>query len=221
MMKFLWIPVGLFLILAQIPFFGSPPEEPKEPESPIKGWVEVKYFQKVPTLYSKAGNRIIKAESAGSRSSLFKVIGEKERDLAVLKWGWKISNVVRSAIETRKDRFDAAARVIVIFGRGGPLKRIGMMDPAGLRIEYIWATRLPRGHLFDHPAQANCKIYVVETGEVKVGRWVYFERNLHQDFKRAFETEPLPILAIGIQTDTDDSNEMVTAYYSEPVLRKK
>jgi len=28
-------------------------------------------------------------------------------------------------------------------------------------------------------------------------------------------------LAIGIQTDTDQSNEMVTAYYSEPILRKK
>jgi hypothetical protein len=29
------------------------------------------------------------------------------------------------------------------------------------------------------------------------------------------------VLAIGIQTDTDHSNEMVTAYYSEPILRKK
>jgi hypothetical protein len=29
------------------------------------------------------------------------------------------------------------------------------------------------------------------------------------------------VLAIGIQTDTDQSNEMVTAYYSDPLLRKK
>ena len=29
------------------------------------------------------------------------------------------------------------------------------------------------------------------------------------------------ITAIGIQTDTDHSNESVTAYYSEPVLKKK
>ena len=35
-----------------------------------------------------------------------------------------------------------------------------------------------------------------------------------------FGTEPDSLLAIGIQTDTDHSNEMVTAYYSEPVLRR-
>jgi len=29
------------------------------------------------------------------------------------------------------------------------------------------------------------------------------------------------VLSIGIQTDTDHSNEQVTAYYSEPILRKK
>jgi hypothetical protein len=221
MIKFLWIPFGFFLIFAQIPFFGSPQEKPKEPESPVKGWWEVKYFSVSPTQYSKAGKGIIKAESVGGRSSLFKLAVEKERNLPVLAWGWKVSNVVRSSIETRKDRFDSAARVMVVFGKEGPFKRIGKGEPTGLKIEYIWATRLPKGHLFDHPGEANCKIFVVESGEGRAGQWVYFTRNIHKDFKSAFGTEPPPVLAIGIQTDTDQSNEMVTAYYSEPVLRKK
>ncbi len=33
--------------------------------------------------------------------------------------------------------------------------------------------------------------------------------------------EPDGVLTIGIETDTDQSNEMVTTYYSEPILRKK
>ncbi|MDP3015808.1 MAG: hypothetical protein Q8N70_01890, partial [Deltaproteobacteria bacterium] len=78
MTKFLLIPLGLFLIFAQIPFFGSPQEKPEEPKSPVKGWWEVKYFSVSPTQYSRAGKGIIKAESAGSRSSLYKVVGEKE-----------------------------------------------------------------------------------------------------------------------------------------------
>ncbi len=220
MKKFLWIPIGLFLILAQIPFFGSPPEEPKEPESPVKGWWEVNYFTTSPTRYSKAGRGIIKAESVGSRSSLFRIVGEKEKNLPVMAWGWKVSNVVRSSIETRKDRFDAAARVMVVFGKGSPLKRIGRGEPVGYKIEYVWATRLPKGHLFDHPGEVNCKIFVAESGESRVGQWVYIERNVRKDFKTAFGTDPPPLLAIGIQTDTDHSNEMVTAYYSEPVLKR-
>lgn len=182
----------------------------------------MKYFSVSPTQYSRAGKGIIKAESAGSRSSLYKVVGEKERNLPVLAWGWKVSNVVRSAIETRKDRFDAAARVMVVFGKEGPFKRkrIGKGEPSGLKIEYIWATRLPKGHLFDHPGEANCKIFVLESGDGKAGVWVYATRNIHKDFKSAFGKEPPPVMAIGIQTDTDQSNEMVTAFYSGPVFRK-
>jgi hypothetical protein len=46
-------------------------------------------------------------------------------------------------------------------------------------------------------------------------------RSIQKDFKTAFGTEFPGVLAIGIQTDTDHSNEMVTTYYSEPALKKK
>lgn len=95
------------------------------------------------------------------------------------------------------------------------------VEPSGLKIEYIWATRLARGHIFDHPGEKFCKVFVLESGEGKAGQWVYERRNIHKDFKTAFGKEPIDLLAIGIQTDTDQSNEMVTAYYSEPVLKRK
>jgi hypothetical protein len=220
-MKNLLLSASLILILAQIPFFSQEPEKPKEEESPVKGWKMVSSFAVPPTQYSKAGKGIIKADSLGGRSSLFKEVKEKERNYPALSWGWKISNVIHSAIETKRDRFDAAARVMVVFGREKGYRIFGGGEPIGLKIEYIWATRLPKGHVFDHPGEKNCKIFVLESGEGKVGQWIYFERNIHKDFKKAFGTEFPGVLAIGIQTDTDHSNEQVTAYYSEPVLRRK
>jgi hypothetical protein len=219
-MKILSIPLCLFLIFAQLPFFGKEPEKPKEPESPVKGWWLASHLALPPTKYSRAGKGVIKAESLGTRASLFKKVGEKEKKYSRLSWGWKISNVVRSAIETREDRFDAAARVIVIFGKEGVFRWQGR-EPTGLKIEYIWASHLPKGHLFDHPGERNCKIFVLESGERRAGQWVYEERNIHKDFKKAFEKEPEEILAIGIETDTDHSNEGVTAYYRDPLLKKK
>ncbi len=94
-------------------------------------------------------------------------------------------------------------------------------EPSGLKIEYIWASHLPKGHIFDHPGEKHCKVFVLETGEGKAGQWVQEERNLHKDYKAAFGTEQSELLAIGIQTDTDHSNEMVTAYYSDPILKRK
>jgi hypothetical protein len=220
-MKILWIPLSLILIFVQLPFGPSTPEKPEEEKSPVKGWKMISYFAVPPTQYSRAGKGIIKAESLGSRSSLFKEVKGKEKNHPFLSWKWKISNVVCSAIETRKDRFDAAARVMVVFGGERSYSVLRGGEPAGLKIEYIWATHLPRSHVFDHPGEGNCKVFVLESGEGKAGKWVYEKRNIRNDFKRAYGTEPPGVLAIGIQTDTDHSNEMVTAYYSEPVLKKK
>jgi hypothetical protein len=220
-MKYLWISLSLILIVVQLPFGDFKPEAPEEKKTPVKGWWMVSYFAVAPTQYSKAGKGIIKAESLGSRSSLYREVGEKEKDLPVLSWRWKISNVVRSAIETKKDRFDAAARLMAVFGRDKGVKVMEGTEPSGFRIEYIWASHLPIGQIFDHPGEKNCKVFVLESGEKKARQWIFEKRNLHKDYKRAFGTEPVGLLAIGIQTDTDHSNEMVTAYYSDPLLKKK
>jgi hypothetical protein len=211
----------LIFTAAQLPFGPSPQEKPEEEPSPVKGWRLIKYFAVAPTQYSRAGKGIIKAESLGGRSSLFKDVEEKKKDYPILAWRWRVSNVVRSAIETRKDRFDAAARVMVVFGKERSYTLFGGGEPLGLKIEYIWATRLPKGHVFDHPGESNCKVFVLESGEGKAGQWVYETRNIQKDFKKAFGTETPGVLAIGIQTDTDHSNEMVTAYYGDPILKKK
>jgi len=220
-MKDLWILLSLILILVQLPFGEFKQKAPEEKKTPVKGWWMISYFGVPPTRYSRAGKGIIKAESVGSRASLYKEVREKEKDLPFLSWRWKISNVVRSAVETKKDRFDAAARVKAVFGSERGSKVTEGTEPSGFSIEYIWASHLPRGHIFDHPGERYCKVFVLETGERKAGEWVFEKRNLLTDYKKAFGTEPRGVLAIGIQTDTDHSNEMVTTYYSDPVLRKK
>lgn len=215
------------IISLQLPFVPPTEEKPEEEYTPVKGWRLVKYFGIPPTQYTKLAKDIIKAESLGSRASLFKEVPEKERKYSIISWRWKVSNVVRSAIETRKDRFDAAARVIVVFGSGKAFRErergfgiFGVREPLGLKIEYIWATRMPKGEIFEHPSEKKCKVFVVESGEKMVGKWVSEVRNIEKDFKKAFEKEFPGVIAIGIQTDTDNSNEMVTAFYSEPIFKK-
>lgn len=224
-MKMLLVSLCLVFVLGQLPLpFGpSQQESPEAPEkpSPVKGWWMVSYFGIRPTNYERAGKGIIKAQSVGSRSSLFREVGRKEKGLPILSWRWKISNVVRSAIETRKDRYDAAARVIVVFGKEKSYWMFEGLKPTGLKIEYIWASRLPVGQVFNHPTEKFTKVFVLESGEGKVERWVSEQRDLHKDYTTAFGTEPSEVVAIGLETDTDHSNEMVTAYYSEPVLKRR
>ena len=224
-MKTLAALFSLILVFAQLPLlFGSSQEEKTgEAENPsmVKGWWMVSYFAVSPTQYSRVGKDLIKAESLATRSSLFKEVSDEEKGFPILSWRWKISNVVRSAIETRKDRNDAAARVIVVFGKEKGYWMLEGMEPRGLKIEYIWASRTPVGQIFNHPAEKFRKVFVLESGEKKANQWVYEERNIRNDYSTAFGTGSAEPVAIGIETDTDHSNEMVTAYYSEPILKRK
>ncbi len=210
--------------------------EGKEADGSPKGWKTVTYFNASPTSYQVVkyrGKYVLKAEGIGTASSLFKKVEAELNDYPIISWRWKISNVIRQAIETREDRNDSAARVIVVFRtepEGIPpwygleylvKKIIRRNEPVGPRIEYIWGNRIQKGRMVDNPSVKHSKIIVMENGEKKANLWIWEKRNLLDDYRAAFGIEPKGILAIGIQTDTDQSNEGVTAYYGEVFLSKK
>jgi hypothetical protein len=208
----------------------------KEADGSPKGWKTVTYFNTSPTSYQVVKYRdkyILKAESIGTSSSLFKEVEADLNDYPIISWRWKISNVIRQAIETREDRNDSSARVIVVF-RSEPeeislwygleylvQKIIRRNEPVGSRIEYIWGNKIQKGQIVDNPSVKRSKVIVVESGEKKANLWIREKRNLLDDYRVAFGADPQGILALGIQTDTDQSNEGVTAYFGEFFLRKQ
>lgn len=208
----------------------------KEADGSPKGWKTVTYFNTSPTSYQVVkyrGKYVLKAEGIGTSSSLFKEVKAELNDYPIISWRWKISNVIRQAIETREDRNDSAARVIIVFRsepEGAPpwygfeylvKKLIRRNEPVGPRIEYIWGNKIQKGRIVDNPSAKHSKIIVVESGGKKANRWIREKRNLLDDYKAAFGIDPKGILALGIQTDTDQSNEGVTAYYGEVFLSKQ
>ena len=68
---------------------------------------------------------------------------------------------------------------------------------------------------------ARAMMFMVESGAARVGEWVEVERNVYEDYKRAFKEEPPPVLGIAVMTDTDQTREVVSAWYGDIVLRKK
>ena len=205
----------------------------KEADGSPKGWETVTYLNTSPTSYEVLkyrGRYVLKAEGIGTSSSLFKEVKAELKDYPIISWRWKISNVIRQAIETREDRNDSAARVIVVFQTRPeemPLwygleylirQALRKNEPVGPRIEYIWGNRIEKGRILDNPSVKYSRVIVLETGEGKANLWIGEKRNLLDDYRDAFGTDPEGIRALGIQTDTDQSNEGVTAYYGAVFL---
>jgi hypothetical protein len=62
-------------------------------------------------------------------------------------------------------------------------------------------------------------MFVVQAGGEKLQQWVLQERNVYEDYKKAFGEEPTMITGVAIMTDTDNTRESAVAWYGDIVFR--
>ena len=61
---------------------------------------------------------------------------------------------------------------------------------------------------------------VVESGPAKRNTWITEERNIYEDYKRAFGGEPSMVSGVAVMTDTDNTGESAEVYYGDIVFKK-
>jgi hypothetical protein len=72
-----------------------------------------------------------------------------------------------------------------------------------------------------NPYTGNSMVLAVESGPEKVGTWVHEQRNIYEDYQRAFGGEPPRVGAVAVMTDTDDTGDDVTAWYGDISLTSR
>ena len=175
---------------------------------------------------------VVKALSDSSASGLTKEVRIDPKEFPIVRWRWKIDNLLQKSDATRKDGDDYPARLYITFeydpGKVGLAKQLKCKAgqvlfgdiPIGA-ISYVWETKAPVGAILDNAYTDFVKMVVVESGPSKVGLWMEEERNIYQDYKRAFGEEPPVINGVAIMSDTDNTKERVTAFYGDIEFLKK
>jgi len=195
-----------------------------------EGWKPLT-FKKIPkpTRYEvvkDGGAVVVKATSEAAASGLIKEIRIDPREYRVVRWRWKVDNLLQRSDVTRKDGDDYPARLYITFeydpdkiGLSKKLKyqagRVIFGDiPIGA-LNYIWDTRTAVGSIVENAYTDFAQMIVVESGPQKVGVWIDEERNVYEDYKRAFGEEPPFISGVAIMSDTDNTKERATAFYGD------
>ncbi len=188
------------------------------------------------SLISEGGVTVLKAEANASASGLTRdltALNLNIRDTPILKWRWKVANLVKTADIQTKEGDDYPARIYVTFRYDPARAGVGMRLQYGMAkslygeypphagINYVWDGKAPAGTMVPNAYTARAMMFVVESGAKRVGEWVDVERNVYEDYKRAFKEEPPPVLGIALMTDTDQTGEAATAWYGDITLRKK
>jgi hypothetical protein len=184
------------------------------------------------TLAREDNAVVVKAVAQASASGLTREIKINPKEYPIVQWRWKVTNILDKGDVRRKEGDDYPARIYITFEYDSSklsfLEKAkyeairlfyGQYPPLGA-INYIWESKAPVGTMVPNPYTDRVMMFVVETGPSKLNQWVNEERNLFEDYKKAFGQEPPMISGIAIMTDTDNTGESATAYYGDILFKK-
>ena len=172
------------------------------------------------------GIRVIQAISHSAASGMIRKIRIDLKEYPVIEWRWKVPKVITGSDVRSKAGDDYAARIYITFeydsGKAGFLKKakykIGKLlfgDIPISAVNYIWENKTPVGTFVSSRYTDMSKMIVLENANTRVGEWVTEERNVYEDYKKAFSEEPPFVNGVAIMTDTDNTGESATAYYGD------
>jgi len=175
---------------------------------------------------------VIKAVAEASASGLTREIKINPKEYPIVQWRWKVDNILKKGDVHRKDGDDYPARIYITFEYDA--SKLGFFEKAKYEmvrllygeypplaaINYIWESKAPVGTMVPNPYADRVMMFVVESSSARLNQWVNEERNVFEDYKRAFGEEPPMISGIAIMTDTDNTGESATAYYGDILFKK-
>lgn len=194
------------------------------------GW-EPYTFKKIPkhTAYELVADgdvTVVRAASEAAASGLIKKLTINPKEFPVIRWRWKVANLLERSDVTRKQGDDFPARVYITFAYdpekvsfGRKLKyKLGQKlfgDIPIAALNYVWDTKAATGSIHKNAYTDFARMVIVRSGSRHVGDWTEETRNVYEDYKKAFGGEPPMINGVAVMTDTDDTRERATAFYGD------
>ncbi len=184
------------------------------------------------TLVDDEDIKVIKAESNESASGLSKKVTFNPKDYPYLSWRWKVNKAIPGTDVTSKSGDDYAARIYVMFkynledlpeqeqSRISWYKFFNGKLPPLATLNYIWANKMPVGKIISSPYTDRVKMVVLKNKGSELQQWHIEERNIYEDYKKAFGEEPKDVISIAIMTDTDNTEAMAESYFGDIVVSK-
>lgn len=171
------------------------------------------------------GRDAMAATSHSAASMLRRKVRVEPASLDLLRFSWKVPELLAGADLGARDKADSPVRVILAFE--GDRSRLSARDQllsdlvqsmTGERMPYatlmyVWCGKRPEGAIIRNPRTDRIRKLVVESGRTRLNQWVEYERDIRADFRRAFGEEPGALVGVAIMTDSDNTRSTAHAWY--------
>ena len=183
-------------------------------------------------LVGENGVYVLKAESSAGASGLRNKVRFDPRIYPFINWRWKVNRFIERTDVTAKSGDDYAVRLYVSFDYD--LNRLPAREktrinlfymikgfyPPLASLNYIWAGRAAIGSIVPSPYTDRVRMVVLKNQLSRAEYWHVEERNILEDYRKAFGDEPGDVISIAVMTDTDNTGEKATSFYGDIVATK-
>lgn len=178
-------------------------------------------------LIDDHGITVAHAISENSSSVMMQKIDVDPREFQFLTWRWKAARLVPGANSTSRRTEDAPVRIIIAFE--GDKEKLSFsdsmtfaesrallgVDPPYATLEYTWGDGAAKESIIKNGWNPRIRLLLAQSGSERVGEWVVENRNIVEDFRRAFGEEPGRIVSIGIHCDSDATETKSEGFFGD------
>lgn len=173
----------------------------------------------------KDGRHALQVNAASSASMLRQTVRVEPHQLGQLRFSWMVPSLIDAADLSQRDGDDSPVRVVLAFE--GDRARFSAKDAALSELSelltgepipfatlmYVWSNHKAAGTVVVNPRSSRIRKIVMESGPGRLRQWLDYERDVRADFVEAFGEVPGALLAIGIMTDSDNTQSKAQAWY--------
>ena len=164
-----------------------------------KIYSSMKVFKHPPSVVMDDDRRALLLETDHETMAIGRSIHADIATTRILVWEWKplVLPVGGDVRELAAKRNDQVARVVAWFDAS-------LFDERRA-IAYVWDSSAPAGTIIrDQGPHAERALVVVRSGSSGLGAWHRETRNVYQDYRDIFRNEPTHLLAITLESHSDD-----------------
>ncbi len=148
--------------------------------------------------------------SSNSSFSLQKEVKVDLKQFPWLSWKWKVTKLPAGGDFRKSKTDDQAAQLFVAFTKTKA-------------IVYIWDTTAPEGLMEDTSPVPfmTVKVVVVRSGPAELGKWITETRNVYDDYKKLYGSEPPAVSGFRLQSNSQHTGTSGEGYFAEVMFKKR
>lgn len=152
---------------------------------------------------------VLRLRSDSSSFGIQKEVDVNLKQTPYLVWQWKVTALPRRGDFRHRDRDDQAAQLLVMFSEDVLRTEV---------IAYIWDSTAPKGTTGEPTSPSvypflRIRAVVVQSGDAEMGEWITETRNVVEDYRKLFGTDPDHVSGVRIQINTQHTKSRAESFW--------